>query len=483
MTRAARVLAVVLLVALAAPRAAAVGTLDLLVDGIDAKLADVLAKHRREQIDLALALRRGGEVTPGLLHVVRDLLLGRLANRGLRSAAQIPAVGGGEERRRRAREGGFELLLDLELVVVDGHLHLRGTVVPTDRLLWRDILQPDRGALHHLAARVRVDAEVRGYQGNVSAGTLRFSPRPFPLGRREVLALDVGDLDGDGRSEVLALGPRALRALRYRGAQGFVQFQATPLVPPWAQLLTRRPVGSLVATDLDRDGRAEVLLRTSEMERGAVFVLAGKHLQRKEKAEVAGYPLVVRALAVATKGKQKKTQTKVEQLLGQLVAGQDLLEASTLAGALELLPGGSAVGLPQTFYRLKLATIAKKGGERKEILGLVDDNGRLQLYADRGTTPVVQMQNVGAIFDMVDLDDDGALELVTTSAGGPGEKDQITVYRLEGGAGVPRQLWRSAALGGIVTALAHGDLDGDGKLELLAALREPAGTTQLLLLN
>lgn len=478
-------LAVALLVALAGlgSRAGAVGTLDLLVDDIDAKLADVLAKRKREQIDLALALRRGGEVTPSLLHVVRDLLVGRLASRGLRSAVQIPAVGGGEERRRRAREGGFELLLDLELVVVEGHLHLRGTVVPTDRVLWRDILQPDRGALHHLAARVRVDAEVRGYQGNVSAGTLRFSPRPFPLGRREVLALDVGDLDGDGRSEILALGHRALRALRYRGAQGFVQFQATPLVPPWAQLATRRPVGTLVATDLDRDGRAEVLLRTSEMERGAVFALAGKHLQRRDKEEVAGYPLVARSMAVASKGRQKQTQTKVEQLSAKALAGQDLLEASTLAGALELLPGGSAAGLPQTFYQLRLATLSKKGGVRKEILGLVDDNGRLQLYADRGATPVVQMQNVGAIFDMVDLDDDGALELVTTSAGGPGEKDQITVYRLEGGGGVPRQLWRSAALAGTVTALAHGDLDGDGKLELLAALREPGGTTQLLLLN
>jgi hypothetical protein len=95
--------------------------------------------------------------------------------------------------------------------------------------------------------------------------------------------------------------------------------------------------------------------------------------------------------------------------------------------------------------------------------------------------------------DLCDLDDDGKLEVITTGSDGPDGEDQISVQRLaqsgegrsgvtkgaSGGAPQLRSLWRSPSLGGQVTALTHGDLDGNGKLKLVAAIRQRG---QLLLM-
>ena len=53
------------------------------------------------------------------------------------------------------------------------------------------------------------------------------------------------------------------------------------------------------------------------------------------------------------------------------------------------------------------------------------------------------------------------------------------VVQPQSGPAQLRSLWRSPSLGGQVTALAHGDLDGNGKLKLVAAIRQ---RSQLLLM-
>jgi len=60
---------------------------------------------------------------------------------------------------------------------------------------------------------------------------------------------------------------------------------------------------------------------------------------------------------------------------------------------------------------------------------------------------MVALDDVGVAFDMVDVDDDGNLEVVTTAAVDPGARDQIAVHRLDAGTGALRLLWRSTPLG------------------------------------
>lgn len=469
MTKRAATVAILLLCGLPQPGAAGPGgTLDRLVEELDLRLDGAFKGRALSGDDLALALRPGQEASLELVDVVRRLLLGRLQQRGARSVAEVPATGSFAERQARAGAGGFELLLDLELTVVEGYLHLRGLVVPSDRSLWRDTIQPRRGALHHLHARVRVDAEVRGYQGSLASGSVTFSPREYPLGRAPVVALGVGDLEGDGRNELVALEPDRAQVLRFRGrSAGFVSLHVTALAPPWAPLRPRRPVGALVVADLDRNNKAELLIRTSEMEQGAVYRLEGKQLA--PSSQLAGYPF-----AVQGSGKQAR------QLECQAVAGQDLFDTGTLAGTLKVGPHT----LPQAFYGLAIASTSRRAKQPATYLAVVDDRGKLQLYLEGKPDPVVVIDRVGVAFDLLDLDDDGAMDVVTTGGEDPGAgKDRIVIYRIDPGTVVPRTLWRSASLEGLVTALGHGDLDGDGRLDLVAALLQGDGRSQLVVLN
>jgi FG-GAP-like repeat len=451
-----------LLVAAPTPAAAApAGTLDRLVSKFDARIGVALDKQRPKDLDLALWVGQGAGISPGLVRVVRELLLGRLNGRGFRRVELLKEGGGAQARRRRCRREGYERLLDLELIVVEGYLHLRGALIATEAKLWRDTLRPHRGSLSHLHDKVRVDAEVRAYTGRVTSGKVRFVTRAFGLPRlREVLALAVGDLDGDGRSELVLLRPEILEVLRYKGGQaGFDLVASIRVTPPSAPLRPRRAIGALVVADLDRDGKAEVLARSSTMKQGAAFGLRGKVLQRLK--DLPGFPLAARP-----------GRPGPELLLTQALAGLDLFDVTSLSGALAATMPQELIKALPSFYTMRVAAIAKRGRAPLRFAGAVDSGGALRVFAWGATTPLVTLSSVGIAFELADLDDDGQLEVVTTAADIAGEKDQITVSTAQAGKGA-RLVWRSADLQGAVVALCHGDIDGDGKLELVGALQSP----------
>ena len=469
--------ALVLCAGLAA-RADSTGTLDRLVGQVSARFAEATAKQPVAKQDLALSVRRGaGEVPAPLVAAVRDLLLGKLTARGFRSVATVSPTGTTAQRQKRARAGGFELLLDLEVTINEGYLHLQGNAIATDRHLWRDLVQPRRGTLTHLHTSVRVDAEVRAFSGSVRARTLRYTPHSHALGAGEVLALDAADLDGDGSVELVVLRTRDVAVLRLR--KGKLERAArVEMISPVAALRPRRAVGTLALTDTDKDGKPEILARSSELQQGAHLALSGKDLV--SKGTLAGYPLM------AGPGKA--------HTLAEAVPGQDLLDGARLATTLTAAAAppkdgpqkkapATAPRLPATFYSFKAVEVSlQKGGTRRHM-GLVDAAGRLHLHVDRLATPSLVQAGAGAAFDLADLDDDGTLEVITSGADAPSTKDdRIFVRRLQGkrSSGV---LWRSRRLGGLVTALTHGDLNGDGKLELVAAVLSRTGKTTLVVLN
>jgi hypothetical protein len=460
---------------------ATAGTLDTLAADLDEKLALALKAEALRRSDLALSLRAGDGVGARLGGAVRALVLGRLAERGLRSVSELRLEAGADARThsaalvRRARAGGYELLLDLELALVGGHLHLRGVLRRTDRSIWRDLRQPDRGALSHLHASARVDAEIRAYQGSgLPAGTARFTLHSFTLGPGELLALGAGDVDGDGRVELVALRPRAVEVYRRAGA-GAGAFQPTlrfKLASPPAALRPRRPLGALVVADLDRDGKAEILARTSELERGVELGLArdGKALLRRK--EIVGYPL-----AASPAGRSVELVSALAQ------PGLDLFAAASLTLAPAASPDWVKT-IPATFYSLRSSSISSQSGPRR-FVGVVDASGGFSLIGPDPGSTIAAGPRAGIAFDLCDLDDDGSLELIGSGAEGPEVEDGLAVYRLVVGVGGPslKPLWRSSGLGGQVVAITHADLDGNGKLEVVAAVRQRGGVVSLMVLQ
>ena len=459
-----------------AARADSRGTLDRLVAQVNARFSEATKKQAVARQDLALAVRRGaGEVPARLVRAVRDLLMGKLTSRGYRSVAAVDATGTEVQRHQRSRKGGFELLLDLEVTIHEGYLHLQGNLAATDRHLWRDLLQPSRGVLSHLHASVRVDAEVRAFQGSVKTRSLRYTARRHAVAAGEVLGLATGDLDGDGSNELVVLHPHKLTVLRLRGGK-LELVAAADLPPPSAPLRPRRVMGTLALADTDGDGHPEVLARSSEQQHGVHMALGGKDLATR--GTLTGYPLL------AGPG-------KTARLLAEAVPGKDLFDGARLATALAATaapdPRKKAPAvtrkLPATFYSFKAVEVSRQKGGPRRHMGLVDAAGRLHLYAGQLTTPSLISPGAGVALDLADLDDDGSLEVVTTGTDAPTAGDDRIFVRRFLGKRLSRVIWRSQRMGGAVTALTHGDLNGDGKLELVAAVLGRGGIVELVVLD
>ena len=345
------------------------GTLDRLVEEFEANLGIALAGKTAADLDLGIALRTLGAVPPRLGRVVEELLLPRLKARGLRSVVQVPGALEEDARRRWAGDHGLELLLELDVMMRTGHLHIVGGLRACDRDLWRDTLHPRPGLLNHLHASARVDAEVRAYQGALASHKLRLSLAEYPLAGGGALALGAGDLDGDGRSELLVLQAREVRVMRYLGRdKGLKLIKRAALEGSTAAVRPRRAMGTLLATDLDGDQKAEVLLRSSEMAQGAELRLVDKNLIQRRALD--GFPL-----AAGPDG---------DLLFAPALTGRDLLDgrAAVLLKAEQSAP--APAGLPPTFYSYRQATVPQQKGTPLLFCGVVDSAGRFQLLDPEG---------------------------------------------------------------------------------------------------
>ena len=445
------------------------GTLDRLVADLDARLSEGLGGLDLSEQDLGLQVRTLGGAPDRLGEVVGQLLLARLKARAPRSIALAPR--GLDEAGRQAWTGarGLELLLEVDVTLGNGHLHLTGILRRCDRHLWRDVLTPRRGALNHLHASTRIDAEVRAYQGTLSRGGLRLSAETFPVHMGgKVLALASRDLDGDGRAELLVLQRHTLQVFSLLSRQkGMKQVTMIHLGGEAAAIRPRRAMGTLLVVDRDGDRKPEVLLRSSEMAQAEELILTdGKLVSR---SHLDGYPLAL---------------SGDDLLTCPASSGQDLFSG---AGAMVHRAGHEApipaAGLPSAFYALRQARGSTAQGLGPIYQGVVDSAGVLALtQAGAPADKVASLKGVGMALHLVDINDDGAMEVITTGGDGPGGKDLLRIHRLKEGK-LSAPLWSSGGLPGEVTALGHGDLDGDGKLELVVALGLRSDAVQLMVLR
>jgi hypothetical protein len=271
-----------------------------------------------------------------------------------------------------------------------------------------------------------------------------------------LLALAAGDVDADGVVELVALTTREVVVLTVGRDSTRVE-QRVALPPDAATIRPRDPVGSLVIADVSGDASPEVLARSSELAEGAILTLRDGSLARE--ATLKNYPMC--ALRDET--------LAIHVCAAMLGEGVNYFPRE---GFFLQPDWKSFVGpaLPPKFLALEAVALARPDATERALIGAVDDAGELSLY-DVGTAAAwTTIDDVGAAWEIADLDGDGAPEVITSAARPPGDGDTITVHALADDGG-SRVLHRGSALRGGIAAIASGDFDGDGHVDVAAAVR------------
>jgi hypothetical protein len=319
-------------------------------------------------------------------------------------------------------------------------------------------VRPPDGFVERLRLRVRTALE----RAATERGAVR-PPVPVPViwkPRRLVsldlgaplLAMTAGDLDGDGRAEVAAVTERDVVVLAARDRRALAEIARAPLPAEPPSLRPRDAVGAAVITPAP-GGRGELLVRASTSARGARYALDGGAL--RELGPVAGFPLCAgRAL--------------------ELVPGRN-----TFAGGGELPP--ALLGLACN------DDLVDGSGRRLRVLAALDTGGGLAVTTTAARTQRFTLTGVGTAFAIADIDRDGQPEVVHAGAGAPGDADAVAVHTLPrvgtDGPLTGKPVYRRGFSGG-VAAIVAADVDGDGDLEVMAAVRlAGAQRVDLWLLN
>lgn len=282
-----------------------------------------------------------------------------------------------------------------------------------------------------------------------------------------LIALAAGDLDGDGRAEVIAVTERDVVVLAPQGRRALAEI-ARAALPDVAA--SRRPRDAVATAIVVQEARGAVLVvRASTVGAGARYVLDDGALRGADDTDV--YRLC-------------------EDRRGGLAAGRDYFERTEADGLPDAWPARFYAAacrddLVDTIGRAVRVDAVLGAGGALAVTATVrcpkTGDGSADCVAERGFA----LTKVGLAFAIADADRDGRPELITSAASAPGDADKVTVRSLPAtGTKLAKKAVFEKTFTGGVGGLVADDVDGDGDIEVIAAVRLPgADRVDLWLLN
>jgi len=267
-----------------------------------------------------------------------------------------------------------------------------------------------------------------------------------------LLALRAGDVDGDGTAELVALTTRELIVGRVvKSKVEVVARAALPADVPPAR--PRDPVGTLVLAREPASSVTEIWARSSESARGVALAMRAGNVE--ELRQLDGFPLCAGASA-------------------QLGAGRNFFLATQTTWQ------APAPALPASYYAVTCAGgMVDPEGRPLRAMAALSTDGTLAVRVERSCRPddsvclanpsiETTVSGVGTAYVIADVDNDGRPELISASDRPPGDPDRVTVRSPSGS--LWKQVYQRGFSGG-VAGVAAGDLDGDGDIDVVAAVR------------
>jgi hypothetical protein len=386
------------------------GTLDGLADALSERCKPVLGGGR--DLDVLVAV---SAPWPKLAGDLGELVAARLRSAGLRSVTAGAPPG-------NARTAGYERVVRLDVQLAGTRLRVSGAVQSFGSALWDEPAETRA----HLFADAALDDELRAYGVTPSAAPPSgFAARSVSLGDAPLLALAVGDAEGDGRP--LVVGVTAAEAIAWR-------IDGTRAVERFRWRFTGRP--------------------------------APLH-PRAEVATVAVEPGTLHAHASPFSDGVSRARSGIRPLRGYRLPGLD--QPCDLAPGVDWFTAEScgAPDLPERFW----SAAALRRGSSSALAAIVPASagaGVLWLKPSGAPKPVRIESRTGAQVAVAAL---ARGEVVAISEPATaGEPDALIIRALTAEAPILHRIDRLPA----IRALAGGDTDGDGREEILAVVRDDA---------
>ncbi len=314
-----------------------------------------------------------------------------------------------------------------------GKLRAIGEIVEETKNLW----ETRREVRALVFIEVEIDDELRARIGGGGAQVASGGrTRRIALPNEEISAIAIGDVDGSGTASLLAISDGTAIRFTWRG-DGLREASRVGIIDEAALSRPRRTVAQVAIVDKGRSlVRSSFAARTLVIDRKmAVF------------AEAESFPLA-----------GGRVRCPIEP-------GVDWFARARCDRERERLP--------ERF----IAVASGAGSAEREILATVDDANVLTVFSAK-SGPAQIAEGVGT--QVIVLERDGRSWIVASEATRLGAPDGIDFRALDRGLAVERRIETPAP----VKAFAIGDLDGDGRVEVAAIVRDArAGWTELWLID